>query len=647
MKKKNIFKVIASALCATLFMTSFACSNSKKEEDAGVDGSTTSSTTTTNVQGQYLYKDGVSEYSVLIPNDANVYEDFAAMELVANLEKSTGNKIPIVTDKTLKNKNRVISLGHTRLWDEKVDKTLSDREITEGGYYITTIDNNIYISSPDSTSGSGTLYGVYDFLKDVIDYEFYAADEIQYVETQEIPLVKYEGKAVNPTFEMRMLPNADLRDNPTTVKRYRMTSPSAEFGLVTWGHGQASQYVNPSVKCTCGEAGCGGKTYIQHHPDWFAEGGRQLCWSAGPALEKVVADRFIQYFQEYPDAQYFMFGQEDNLIVCQCDDCVAAVEEYAGTYGGLQVAFMNNVIKRTTAWLEENQPGRRVKYIVYAYYGTEEAPVKVDENSQTVAYSEKVIPTDDLYIFYTPIGANFAFQIDSPKNADVYKNLSDWSVIADGQIIMYLYDINFHHYLINFNNFGTVKGMYEQCEEFGVACISSQAADSYTAVFQEMRAYVESNLMWNLDQSYDDLVRKFMKAYFRDAWEYIYEFYEITRDRYSFYQNMIKPDSGGIYGDVLTSELWDFSSVDKMDKAFDSALASIEKYQESDPVLYEKLKNRIKKEYLSPLYLMISLHSSRYSAEEMLEMRAEFKYYATMFKLSEIHEGAGFGDLLA
>jgi hypothetical protein len=31
----------------------------------------------------------------------------------------------------------------------------------------------------------------------------------------------------------------------------------------------------------------------------------------------------------------------------------------------------------------------------------------------------------------------------------------------------------------------------------------------------------------------------------------------------------------------------------------------------------------------------------------MLEMRAEFKYYATMFKLSEIHEGAGFGDLLA
>ena len=646
MKKKNIFKVIASALCATLFMTSFACGGSKKDDEQGANSST-DTTIVAPVKGEYLYKDGVSEYSVVIPNDANYYEDFAASELVDNLERSTGNRIPIVKEKSMKNKNRVISLGHTNLWDEKVGITLSDTDIPESGYYIKTVENNIYISTPDSTSGSGTLYGVYDFLMDIIDYEFFAADEIQYAEKNEIPLGNYEGRMVNPTFEMRMLPNKDLRDNPNTVKRYRMTSPSEAFGLVNWGHGQVSKFVVPNAKCTCGETGCSGKTYSQHHPDWYASGASQLCWSAGAGLEKVVAERFIQYFQDYPDAQYFMFGQEDNLSVCDCDRCVKAIEEYAGNPGGLQVAFMNKVIERTTAWLAQNQPGRRVKYIVYAYYGTEEAPVKLDANGQTVAYSDRVVPAEDLYIFYTPIGANFAYQINSPINADVYKNLSDWSVIADGQIIMYLYDINFHHYLVNFNNFNTVKGMYEQCEEFGVACISSQAADSYTACFQEMRAYVESQLMWNVDQSYDDLVRKFMKAYFKDAWEYIYEFYKITRDRYSFYQNMVKPDTGSIYGDVLTSELWTFASVDKMDKAFDNALASIEKYQESDPVLYEKLKNRIKKEYLSPLYLMISLHSSRYSAEEMLEMRAEFKYYATMFKLSEIHEGAGFGDLLA
>ena len=253
---------------------------------------------------------------------------------------------------------------------------------------------------------------------------------------------------------------------------------------------------------------------------------------------------------------------------------------------------------------------------------------------------------DDLYIFYTPIGANFAFQIDSPKNASVYKNLKDWSVIADGQLIMYLYDINFRNYLINFNNFGTVKGMYETCKEFGVTCISSQAADSYTTCFQEMRSYVESSLMWDLSLSYDDLVRKFMSAYYKDAADYLYEFYQILRDRYAYYQNAVNPESGGIYGEINSRDLWTQPVVEKIDKAFDKALESIKKYEESDPALYRTLKNRIMKERLSPIYLKITLLSSYYSEEEIAQMREEFKYYAKMFKLSESMEGSGFGDLL-
>ncbi|MBQ3019737.1 MAG: DUF4838 domain-containing protein [Clostridia bacterium] len=645
--KKNIFKTIASALCTALLLTSFAgCGGSKNKSDNETNTEVTPPIAT--VQNEYLYQDGVSEYSVLIPNDANYYEDFAARELAENLERSTGNRIPIVTDKTLKNANRVISLGHTKLWDQKVNVTLSDREIMEGGYYVQTVEKNIYISTPDSASGGGVLYGVYDFLKDTIGYEFYAADEIQYQEKKEIPLIDYAGTTVNPTFEMRMLPNADLRDNSDTVRRYRMISPNSEFGLIAWGHGQASQYIHPDAQCTCGTSSCGnGITYRQHHPDWFTKGDVQLCWTGGELLEEVAANRFIDYFQQHPDAQYFMFGQEDNRAACECDRCQAAIAEYGGNAAGLQVAFVNKIIERTTAWLEENQPGRRVKYIIYAYYATEEAPVKKNEKGEIVPYSEKVVPADDLYVFYTPIGANFAFQIDSPQNADTYKNLSDWSVIADGQLIMYLYDINFRNYLINFNNFGTVKGMYELCNELGVTCISSQAADSYTACFQEMRAYVESSLMWNVNQSYDDLVRKFMKAYFKDAADYIYEFYQITRDRYAYYQNAVDISSGGIYGDVNSAELWSQSVVEKMDAVFKKAEASIEKYKESDPMLYEKLMIRIKKEYLSPLYLKITLYRSSYSSEEMAEMRDEFKYYATMFKLSESQEGSDFGDLLA
>jgi len=645
MKKRNIFKTIASVLCSALFLSCCACSNSNSQENP-----TDSSLTIEAVAGEYLYNGGVSEYSILIRNDANYYESFAASELANNLERATGNSIPVVTKNELKNPKRVISLGHTHLWDKNVGITLSSNDIVDSGYYIQTVDTNIYISCPDYTSSSGVLYGVYDFLNDVIGYEFFAADEIYYEAKKEIPLLNYTGYSVNPTFEMRMLPKADLRDDRDTVRRYRMMSPDTAFGLVAWGHGQASQYLHPDAPCTCGLPGCGnGITYQQHHPDWYSKYGTksmQLCWSAGKDLEEAAASKFIQFFQQYPDAQYFMFGQEDNVSYCDCERCLKAMEEYAGNPAGLQVAFVNNVIKLTNAWLNENQPGRRVKYIIYAYYGAEAAPVKTNENGELVAYSDKVIPADDLYIFYTPIYANFAFQIDSPKNADVYKNLSDWSVIADGQLIMYLYDINFRNYLINFNNFGTAKGMYETCEKFGVTCISSQAADSYTICFQEMRSYVESSLMWNLDLSYDDLVRKFMAAYYKDAADYLYEYYQIMRDRYAYYQNIVDPESGGIYGNINSSDLWTQSVIEKIDKVFDNALKSIAKYEKTNPALYELLKNRIMKERLSPIYIKITVLSAYYSDEEIAQFSEEFKYYAKLFKLSESQEGSDFGDLL-
>lgn len=645
--KKKIFRTFASILCAAMILPgAVGCGNqggnSGEQQQAGNPQATV-------IPGEYIYKGGISEYSVVIRDDANYYETMAANELVNNLKLATGNSIRVVTDNEFQGKDRVISLGHTSLWEENVNVTLSETDIVESGYYIKTVDKSIYISCPDNTSSSGILYGVYDFLGDAIDYEFYAKDEIYYEQKKDIALYNYSGYVINPSFEMRMLRNADLRDDSITVMRYRMVYPSSAFGMVTWGHGQISQYINPNAACTCGLEGCSGKTYYQHHSDWFSKYGTdklQLCWTGGEVLETVTANRFIEYFQQYPDAEYFMFGQEDNMSYCDCERCVQAMNEYAGQPSGLQIAFMNNVIEKTTAWLNENQPGRQVKYIVYAYYGVETAPVKTLADGTIVPYSDKVDPDDSLYIFYAPIGANFAFQIDSNANQEVYKNLKEWSIIADGQIIMYLYDINFRSYLINFNNFGTAKGMYQMCKDLGVACMTSQAADSYTACFQEMRSYVESALMWDLTLSYDDLVRKFMKAYYKDAADYLYAYYDTIRSRYSYYQNIVKPEAGGIYGDINNSILWTPGVMSKINAQFDEALKSIEKYQTSNSELYETLKNRIMKERLSALFIDLTIIPDQYTDTELAQKKADFKYYVNLFKFSEAQEGSGFGSLL-
>ena len=64
--KKNLFKILASALCFTLFLSCVGCK--EKEETSEQPESAVPSVEV--VEGQYLYQSGVSEYSVLIPDDA-------------------------------------------------------------------------------------------------------------------------------------------------------------------------------------------------------------------------------------------------------------------------------------------------------------------------------------------------------------------------------------------------------------------------------------------------------------------------------------------------------------------------------------------------------------------------------------------------
>ena len=123
--KNKLIKMLASALCATLLLTSFAC-NKKADTSTGANTPATETEKPLDVvDGAYFYRNGVSEYSILIPDNANDYENLAAQELQQNLLASTGNSIAIVTKKNLKNATRVISLGHTYLWDKNVGLTLS------------------------------------------------------------------------------------------------------------------------------------------------------------------------------------------------------------------------------------------------------------------------------------------------------------------------------------------------------------------------------------------------------------------------------------------------------------------------------------------------------------------------------------------
>lgn len=599
------------------------------------------------VENKYIVRNSHSEYSVVIPKKYKSKELTAAETLVTYLNKSSGAKLNIIKDNEVSKGSHYISIGSTSLFDNEFkDVSMSKLDNKISSYFISTKDENIYIYANPNERGEATVFGVYDLLHELVNYEYYAGDEIYYTKETSINLRNYKNFFIHPSFDGRsigtfhLIYNQDECDNHRILNQYR----GSEWVSEIYGHSQVIKFVRPQ------DSYDGVRTNHEAHPEWFTNQSateasttnNQLCWSAGESLEEYVANRFIYFFEKYPDATYFMFGQEDNsLAFCKCDKCRKAMQDFAVNYAGLQIYFMNKVIARTDAWLKENQPGRQVRYVIFAYHATKGAPV-VQKDGKWVLANDKVVPNKNLYILYAPISCNFAFPLDNNYyNSDTYLEMKQWSEVARGQFMVYFYDTNFKFYFANFYNFGTAKAMYKMCKDLGVSYIYTQGAtDTMTTALYPLRIYVESKLMWDVDQSYEDLAKDFINHYFYDAAPEIYEYYATIRDRLVEY-HATEPDGGSIYNSIATKAIYPYSLLRYLTSLFNQAMEKIEHYQNEDINFYNSLKARIMREYLSVIYLKITLAKAELSDEEKAEMKEIFKTYTGYFGITKSSEGGG------
>ena len=639
--KKLIIKILVLSSIASL---TFGCARNNQSDSSQKEAEI--------IENKYVVRDSHSDYSIVIPKKHKEKERVAAETISSYINRSTGAKLSIIHDNEVIKGAHYISLGNTSLFNSEF-KDVSMKELDDkiSSYFISTKGDNIFIYSNPNERAEGTLYGAYDLLHDLINYEYYASDEIYYTNETNVNLRDYKNFFIHPTFDGRsignyhLIYNQDCCENLRVINQYR----GSEWVSDIYGHSQVTSFVRPqdTYEST-------GRTIHDVHPDWFSNQAattadttnNQLCWSAGEELESYVAKRFIQYFQAYPDATYFMFGQEDNSTAfCKCDRCQRAISEYAVSYTGLQIIFMNHVIEKTEAWLKENEPGRQVRYVVFAYYATKTAPC-VKKDNRWVPANDLVVPHKNLYILYAPITCNFAFPLDNNHfNSDTYLDLNQWSQVASGRIMIYLYDVNFRHYFSNFYNFSSVKSMYQTCKDLGVSYLYTQGAtDTATGCFSNMREYVESKLMWNINLGYDDLVRDFMTHYYYEASEVLYEYYQTIRDRLAEY-HATNGDGGSIYANIANRNIYPYSVLRYCSSLFKQAMEKIDHYQEDNLDLYNILKARIMREYLSVIYLTMTLSKAEVSDEEKAEMKEIFMTYIGYFGITKSYEGGSLIDV--
>lgn len=586
--KKIIVIVLASLMALTML---FGCA--KKEEGE-----------TETFSGIDLVKDGKTEYSILLPENAEDMEQTAASELQTFFEMATGISLTVRTDDAaVTAQDHVISLGNTSLKEaEKIDTS----SLSTHGFILKRVDNALIIAGKD---GRGTVYGVYEFLERQFNYHYYTGDEIAIDKTTNCKLidVNYSDAPYIPDYwigyeTMSSFYNSNLR--------YRALH---DFEISRWPHSHLSFLPYDQYK---------------DHEGWYDASGKALCLTNQEVMDEM-ARVVIQHAEENPTVENVMLGAEDSWTICSCENCQASDTQY--THTGTDIIFCNYVADKLAEHFAPQ--GRTVNIVSLNYYNTEKPPVEYDESKQAyVPLDEKVIPHDNVYVHICYVYADYSASFKDPdrNSAQIY-NLDGWKALTDN-LTAYTYNGLFvNEALLFFDDFAYKSDYIRTFGEYGYKFVFMEGSPTKASTFEAMRSYVSAQLFWDPDQDVNALTSDFIQNYYKAAAPYIQEYYDKISLHMSEMKAMYEAENKnfGAYVQLemnkylFTDRTWPQRVLEQYLELMDKAFEAVENagYDED---LYEKMIYRLRIEQLSPRYLLLALYPSSFTESEYEQLAAQF-----------------------
>ena len=617
--KRTLAKIVTIVLISSML---FACKHSKKEEEKGSD--------IPKETGINLVENGATEYHIIYEKGASANIMSAASELSSFIEQSSGVAIPyeVDYDEDFNPSNKVISLGNTNIFKQ------SGLEITEEmhktGYYLKRFGNTLIINARQS---NGVSAAVYDMLNYTIGLELYATDEMEFEKKEEVPLLDFDIQ-FNPFIDVRDILHKNL--NSQYRRRMRLFVGEGKGHWITFAHTVITEYLPVS-------------TYGTAHPDWYNAAKTQVCYS-NEEMRHEMARQIIDRITKNETGQYIMIGHEDNWDMCNCDACVSERELYGG-YSGQELHFTNEISKEVDEWLNNNQPGRRVEYVFFAYQTSQNPPIKTemrggkevpvkDQNDQYIPYYDNFNIRDDVIVIYCPIDADFSQNFSETENSVQYYQLKGWSDIFHksnlyNNILIWSYSLATRDYMVPFNSFGAFRKQAKFYKDLGACYVMDQGNhDSGIPCFESLKIYTESKLMYNNDLDYNVLAEDFIDHYYGPAAEHFKEYFYFIRSHYRKYNV-----SGSIWQTLSSSSLWSLETLELMMSYFDNCLNDIESIKDEDPERYELLNDRIRRERLTPIYLLFKLYFTYLTQKQKEEYIDDMFKYTDKYGITETGEG--------
>ncbi|MBP1629417.1 MAG: hypothetical protein H6Q15_310 [Bacteroidetes bacterium] len=501
-----------------------------------------------------LVKNGKSDYVIIVPKykrnkfAANVEKaNYAAQLFQKDIYKVTGCLIPIFDDDSKPHKKE-ICIGSTRR-----DKNFYDNTgivyPSSGRYCYRIEDERLFIYGTNNDfEDNFDIYAVVDFLEKEVGIRKFTPDCEIYPQkkTLTIEIDKYYPPHYGSMNTYRQVRSVFTRENSDF--RYWLKQHLQEDMFAQEYFVHTFEKLVPRAK------------YFETHPEYYSliNGKRmhdQLCLS-NEEVFKIVVEELKEEMKKQPKAKVWSVSQNDNFSYCSCPLCQKINEREESPSGAL-IEFVNKVAKEF--------PDKTISTLAYQYSRKAPKYIKPEENVQIMLCTieedrNKTIEESSIEALKK-----------NPKSQTFANDIREWGKITNN-IFLWDYEVNFAYSVSPFPNFHTLKPNLKFFMENHAYQHFQQANSENGHEFAELKTYLISKLLWNINIDQDSIINEFLQGYYGKSSTYIKQYIDTLE---YFGQN------SGVFLDIYappTNYSKNFLSKEKIEiysKIFDNAESSV------------------------------------------------------------------------
>ena len=517
-----------------------------------------------------LFKNGKTDYKVVISDNASQTEKYAASVLTNYLNAISGAIFPLIEEKDSSSSKNNIYIGYSSKISDKKFKN------SDESFKYFNKKNNIVIRGGKNR---GTMYGVFSFLENELGVRWLTS-KVKIIPERSEHKFSVLFREESPAIKFRIVDYYDMQEGsisaPLKNNSLRVQQNPPQIVDEINGRGEQPGGYEKFWFHHSFDTFVPVEEYFDKHPEYFSliNGKRQkkrtqLCLSNPDVLEILISN-VTKFVKNNPGLKVYNIGQNDNHNPCQCEECQKIVKK-EGAESGIMLWFVNQAAER----LEKEFPDKI--FGTYAYQFSRKPP-------------KTMRPRKNVAIILCSIECDFSHPFTHEHNRKFVDDLEAWGKITD-RIFIWDYVINYSHYLLPFPNLDVLQTNIIILKNHNVQGICEQAnCQNNGGEFFALRAYILAKLLWNPYINVEEEINDFINGYYGRSATYIKEYFDKVQNLVtsnSYISIWTKPDNE-IFTDEFINE-----STELFRKAENAA--------ENDAVFY-----RVEVAELGVLYLKLS-----------------------------------------